>query len=94
MTTTDCFHHGAEPIPVDCYRICFECGHAYTVASLLAEHNRVTAELDAIDEAERAGRPTWDRAGKWIGGPLPTVPATPEANPEFVYVCPLCAHDF
>ncbi|MBO0730941.1 MAG: hypothetical protein J2P57_16925 [Acidimicrobiaceae bacterium] len=25
-----CFFHGYEPIPRRCYRLCIECGHAYT----------------------------------------------------------------
>lgn len=94
MTTTDCFHHGVEPIPADYYRVCFECGHVFTAASLLAEHNRVLAQMDTIDEAERTGAPTWDASGQWIGSAFPDSPEVPETNPDFIYVCPLCTHDF
>lgn len=94
MTLTECFHHGDEQVPTDCYRICYECGHAFTRASLLIEHNRIVAQMDAIDEAERTGAPTWDKSGQWIGAAFPDALAVPETNPDFIYVCPLCTHDF
>lgn len=94
MTGPGCYFHGIEPIPADCYRVCGECGHAYTLASLLTEHNRVLAEMDTIAEAERSGAPTWDRSGQGIGAAFPDQPAVPETNPDAVRACPLCTHDF
>ena len=58
MTDAGCYFHGDEPVPADCYRICGECGHAFTLAALLSEHNRVLAQMDAIAEAQRVGAPT------------------------------------
>lgn len=94
MTDPGCYFHGAEPVPVDCYRTCGECGHAFTAVSLLVEHNRLLARLEAIAAAEQVGAPTWDRSGKWIGGAFPDLPPVPETDPDAVHTCPLCTHDF
>ena len=29
MTTSRCYFHGAEDIPIDAWRVCFECGHVW-----------------------------------------------------------------
>lgn len=94
MTDPGCYFHGREPVPPDCYRLCLECGHAFTREDLLTEHNRVLARLDFIAEQERAGALAWNRSGEWIGPAFPDVPRAPETNPDFIYVCPLCTHDF
>lgn len=94
MTDPGCYFHGDEPIPPDCFRVCGECGHAFTAAELLTEHNRVVAWLEWISEQERVKAPTWDRSGQWIGAAFPEAPRVPESDPDRVHVCPLCTHDF
>lgn len=94
MTDPGCWFHGKEPVPPNCFRLCLECGHAFTAAGLLAEHNRVLARLEFIDAQERAGLPTWSRSGEWVGAAFPDAPRVPEIDPDAVYICPLCTHDF
>lgn len=46
VTTDDrgCFWHGAEPIPPNVFRVCYECGHAYpTREDVAAEHRHAYA---------------------------------------------------
>lgn len=48
-----CFFHGYEPIPRNMFRLCMECGHAWTEASLLVAYNELLkhlAEVYADDE--------------------------------------------
>jgi hypothetical protein len=48
-TDPGCYFHGEEPIPHDVYRLCGECGHAYTTANdLLDAYN---FETDVINGA-------------------------------------------
>lgn len=94
VTDPGCHFHGDEPVPADCYRLCVECGHAFTAAELLAEHNRVLARLEFIAAQERDGVPTWGKYGEWVGAFFPDMPAVLEADPGAVGICPLCTHDF
>jgi hypothetical protein len=53
MTDTSfcCVHHEAEPVPQDCFLICFECKHVFrTAQDLVAEHNATMAEFAGPDE--------------------------------------------
>jgi len=61
-----CFFHGIELIPEGCYRVCGECGHAWTEEKLLLAHNEI---LDEFDHPE-------------------------VFDPDEVFSCPLCAHDW
>jgi hypothetical protein len=47
--TSYCFiHHEDEPVPQDCFLICYECKHVYrTPQDLVNEHN---AAMDMIHE--------------------------------------------
>lgn len=65
MTDPGCYFHGEEPIPEDCYILCGECWHAWTVESLLEEHNKILSHYGVTEE-----------------------------NPENIFSCPLCTHDF
>lgn len=94
MSDPGCWFHGVEPVPPDCFRLCVECGHAFTAAELLAEHNRVVAQLEFVAAQERAGLPTWSWFGEWIGAPFPDAPGVLEGDPDAVLICPLCTHDF
>jgi hypothetical protein len=94
VTDPSCYFHGVEPVPADCYRVCGECGHAFTAAGLLAEHNKVAARIHAADEAERTGTVVWSPTGEWVGGLIPDLPPNPETDPDAIPFCPLCAHDF
>lgn len=42
---TTCYFHGPENINDDTYRICGECGHAYTADELVTQHNAVLEGL-------------------------------------------------
>lgn len=44
---TRCYFHGPEPLDETTYRICGECGHAWTVDDLAAEHNKILDHLGA-----------------------------------------------
>lgn len=94
MNALGCYFHGDELVPSDAYRVCGECGHAFTAASLLAEHNKVLARIHAADEADRLGIVAWSDTGEWIGPPIPDLPPDPLSDPDAMAVCPLCAHDF
>lgn len=89
-----CYFHGDDPILPDHYRVCGECGHAFTAQELLAGHNAVLAQLEEIKQRERDLRPVWGETGNWLGPPPPTAPKQPVTDPEHVAICPLCGHDF
>lgn len=76
-----CEVHGRiEPGPH--YRVCFECGHGWpTPEALLADHAAMVERLNAS-----LPEPPWDPA--WYA------PAVAETDPERVYACPHCSHDF
>jgi hypothetical protein len=42
-----CFWHADEPLPLDAFRGCFECGHTWpTRAAYVADVHRLCDELD------------------------------------------------
>lgn len=50
----ECWFHGHEPIPADCYRVCLECWHAFaTEEDLLAAEREICARM-GIAPAEKA----------------------------------------
>lgn len=80
MTDYCAVHEVREHGPA--YRVCFECGHLFpTAEALLADHAAVVERLNA-----ELPPPPWDPA--WHA------PAVAETDPERVYACPHCAHDF
>jgi hypothetical protein len=79
---THCFSHDVDEAARG-YRICFECQHTFATADdLLAEHNRVLAELNQAVNPQ--GDPMWEF----------TEPIPPETEAEYVLCCPFCIHDF
>jgi len=44
--TTECWHHGDEVVDQTTFRVCFECGHAWTADALLAEFPRFSWDED------------------------------------------------
>lgn len=44
-----CYFHGHEPMPIDCFRICFECKHAWSAEELLDAHNSILREIATAD---------------------------------------------
>jgi hypothetical protein len=96
-----CYEHNEDEYADDdhpWYLICGECYHVFRTADeLLAEHNRVIAELN--DDARLTACAT--HAGYTPGcfycllrrehetaGPMP-----PEQDVRLVHTCPFCAHD-
>jgi hypothetical protein len=50
----ECWFHGAEPIPHGCYRVCFECGHAFATAQELLDAERKICREMGIRPSESA----------------------------------------
>ena len=78
--------HADEP-DEPCFIACFECRHVWrTAEDLLIAHNKhlaVYADPEAAQVSE---------AFAALG--VPVLPYVPEMNPQHVYCCPLCIHDF
>lgn len=52
-----CYCHDVdEPVGEDCYRVCFECGHVWTAAVLIAAYNAILDECN-VDEDMFASEP-------------------------------------
>lgn len=66
----ECAIHGYEPIPLNAFRVCGECWHAYpTAQNLVDEHNKVLQDLANAPE-EWSAPPTTLTARKITVTPL------------------------
>lgn len=84
-----CYWHDVDEPAEMVYRVCGECKHAFVTADeLLAEHNRVLAEIHEREVAMIAE--AYGMAELW-GTPAPM---TPETDVTQVFCCPFCIHDF
>lgn len=80
----ECYIHGEEPIPENCYLVCGECGHAYPTAEDLMAADR--AEVERINAALLGCQAALDI--------VPWEPLVPHEHAEDITYCPLCSHDF
>lgn len=77
-------HHVDEHAPpgVEPYRGCLECGHLYlTGDDLLSAFNRMLDQMHM--DAIRFGYEAED-----------SEPPKPETNPDLIWFCPFCSHDW
>lgn len=68
--TSHCFiHHEDEPVPQDCFLICYECQHVYrTPQDLVEQHN---AAMDLIMEPGETWKPlTVEQVGEIFSCPV------------------------
>lgn len=49
-----CWFHGEEPIPDGCYKVCYECGHAFATAEDLLEAERQICAQVGTTPVEKA----------------------------------------
>lgn len=85
-TTSCCWsHYEIEPLGLDPYRVCFECGHVYqSPADLVAAYNAVVS--DKIENP-----PPIPPGVDWEWSP--PRPKTIDDAPE-IFFCQECLHDF
>ena len=84
--TDDCFFHGHEPLELNDYRVCGECGHIYRTAQDLADAENAAIDRDRLyeDGIDAEAVVLYGRAVVSLNGQghLP------------ILSCPLCTHDW
>lgn len=79
-------HDTLEPATLDTYRVCGECGHAYATAQDLLDAERaMLTEMRQHADHRALGYPTRDAM---------LAAMQPVVDPEKIYACPHCTHDF